>query len=81
MSARLVISIAPGRPPSLLPAGGHSLLGRWAARDRRCARRRKAQVLTTRDVLAVREARIREAGLDPVAATLAARWLPPDLYE
>jgi hypothetical protein len=76
MSARLVPQQAARR--SLLPAGGHSLLERWAMRDLRYARRRPAQALTTHDVLAVREARIREAGSDPVAIRLAAGWVPPD---
>ncbi len=79
MSAGLVADLPrPAARRSLLPAGGPSLLERWAMRDARYAKRKPAQALTTHDVLAVREARIREAGSDPVATRLAAGWIPPE---
>lgn len=73
----MTVDVIRVRPPAATSsAGGPSLAERWAERDERYVSRGRAP-LSDRQIIAVRLARIREAGLDPVAATLAARWTPP----
>ena len=72
------------RPPrsaarrALLSTGGLPLADLWAERDRQYAKRFPHQALSAASISAVRTARILEAGSDPVARAIAARWTPPE---